>query len=118
MNPKTLRIVYYISTGLITALMLMSVGMYFFNTADVSLVFEALGYPTYLIYPLGIAKLLGLLAIWGNFSKSLKEWAYAGFFFDFVLAFYAHVHVADGEQYAAMMAAIMLLVSYFSYKRM
>ena len=110
--------IYRISTGLITALMLMSAGMYFFNNAEVSKVFTNLGYPTYIIYPLAIAKILGLIAIWTNFSKSLKEWAYAGFFFDFVLAFFAHVMINDGEFAPALVATILLFVSYFSWKKL
>ena len=117
MNPKTINLIYYISTGLITALMLMSVGMYFFNTAEVSPVFESLGYPTYLIYPLGVAKLLGLIALWANVPPGLKEWAYAGFFFDFVLASYAHFKVGDGDHFPALAAAVVLLISYYCYKR-
>lgn len=100
-----------------TALMLMSVGMYFFNHEMVSETFEKLGYPAYIVYPLAIAKLLGLLAIWTNKSKALKEWAYAGFFFDFVLAFFAHVMISDGEFGAALVALVLLLISYFSGKK-
>ena len=48
--------------------------------------FTQLGYPAYLIYPFATAKLLGLVAIWTKKSETLKEWAYAGFTFDFLLA--------------------------------
>ena len=111
---KKFKIIFWASTGLLTAMTLMSAGMYFFNHEMVSQVFEKLGYPTYIIYPLAIAKLLGLVAIISRKSKILKEWAYAGFFFDFVLAFFAHVMINDGEQYAALVAFILLLTSYFS----
>ncbi|WP_281253705.1 DoxX family protein [Labilibaculum filiforme] len=58
-----------------------------------------------------MAKILGLVAIWSNKSKLLKEWAYAGFFFDFVLAFVAHIIVADGQFGMATIAIILLVVS-------
>lgn len=75
-----------------------------------------MGYPTYLIYPLAIAKILGLVVIWGNFSRSLKEWAYAGFFFNALLAFFAHYMVSDGQHMGAVIAFVAVLLSYFMGK--
>ncbi|MDG2193840.1 MAG: DoxX family protein [Polaribacter sp.] len=106
------KIIYYVSTGLLTMLLLFSAGMYFFNHEEVAGIFTAFGYPTYIIYPYAIAKILGLIAIWFVSSKNLKEWAYAGFFFAFVLAFFAHVMVGDGEQMGAVIALVLLAVSY------
>lgn len=116
MNQKRNRLIYLIATGLLTALMLMSAGMYFFNNEMVSETFRNLGYPTYIIYPLAIAKILGLIAIWTKKSTTLKEWAYAGFFFDFVLALSAHLYVKDGEYAPALVAIVLLVVSYL-YER-
>ncbi|MEM1124494.1 MAG: DoxX family protein [Bacteroidota bacterium] len=110
--------VYRISTGLLSALMIISAGMYIFNHAAVSQVFSSLGYPTYIIYPLAAAKILGLIAIWTDWSKSLKEWAYAGFFFDFVLAFFAHLMIGDGEFAPVIPAIVLLFVSYYSWKKL
>lgn len=109
-------IIYRIATGLLTANMLLSAGMYFFNYEMVSTMFESLGYPTYIIYPLGIAKILGLIAIWGIKSKALKEWAYAGFVFDFLLATSAHLNAADGGFAPALVALVVVSVSYRYYK--
>jgi uncharacterized membrane protein len=110
------KITYLVSTGLMSALMLMSAGMYIFNNEAIQGAFTSLGYPTYLIYPLAIAKILGLLAIWVDKSKALKEWAYAGFFFDFVLALAAHLAVSDGEFGPAVVALILLPISYSTWK--
>lgn len=110
------KIAYWVSTGLLSALMLMSAGMYIFNHEAITGAFTTLGYPTYLIYPLAIAKILGLLAIWVDKSKALKEWAYAGFFFDFVLALAAHIAVGDGEFGGAVMALVLLAISYSTWK--
>lgn len=114
---KTNKIVYYVSTGLLSAMMLMSVGMYFFKHEEISMTFGLLGHPPYLVYPLGIAKLLGLVAIWTRMSNTLKEWAYAGFFFNFVLAFFAHLALGDGEAGGAAVATALLLTSYIFMKR-
>jgi hypothetical protein len=111
------KIAYWVATGLLCAMMLMSVGMYFFNYEEVAQVFEATGYPTYVIYPLAVAKLLAVGVILSNQWKLLKEWAYAGLFFDFVLAFFAHYMIGDGEGGGAVVATILLLVSYFLGKK-
>lgn len=115
---KNFRIINLVSTGLLTILMLFSAGMYIFNNAAINQAFTNLGYPTYLIYPLAIAKILGLIAIWTKKSKTLTEWAYAGFFFDVILAFFAHIMVGDGEFPPALLGTIFVLVSYFSYKKL
>lgn len=107
------KITYLVSTGLLSILMLMSAGMYVFNYAEISKVFLSLGFPTFIIYPLAAAKVLGLVAIWTRKSEALKEWAYAGFFFDFTLAFFAHIVVQDGDQFGALVAMILLGISYF-----
>ena len=95
----------------------MYVGNSIFNHAMFSKRFAALGYPTYIIYPLTIAKLLGLIAIWSNKSKTLKEWAYAGFFFDFILAMVAEIHADDGEYFSSLIATVALLTSYNAWTR-
>lgn len=114
---KKNQIIYYVSTGLLSALMLMSAGMYVFNNEAIVKAFESFGYPTYIIYPLAFAKILGLVAIWFINNKSLKEWAYAGFFFDFVLAFFAHYMISDGEHIPALAAIVLLVISYIYSKK-
>ncbi|MDO5980381.1 DoxX family protein [Flavivirga spongiicola] len=111
------KIIYYIATGLLTLLMLFSVSMYFFKHDDVSNMFTKFGYPTYIIYPYAVAKLLGLFAIWNPNFKAIKEWAYAGFFFAFILAFFAHYMIGDGEQTGALIAFVLLIVSYIFNKK-
>lgn len=111
------RIIFYFATGLLTLLMLFSASMYFFKHEDVAMMFESFGYPTYIIYPYAIAKLLGLVALWSPSFKIIKEWAYAGFFFAFILAFFAHVMIGDGEQMGALVAMALLILSYVFYKR-
>jgi len=44
--------------------------------------FASLGYPTYLLYILGTWKVLGAIATVLPGFPRLKEWAYAGFFFE------------------------------------
>ena len=114
---KNHKRIYWATTGLLTVMMLMSAGMYIFNHAEISKAFTTFGYPTYVIYPLAAAKILGLITIWLEPSTTLKEWAYAGFFFNFVLAFFAHYMISDGESPGALGAIVLLFVSYFFWKK-
>ncbi len=114
---KTNRIVYYVATGLLTLLMFFSVSMYLFKNADVQQMFTSFGYPIYIIYPLAAAKILGLFVIWNPKFTTIKEWAYAGFFFNFVLAFFAHFMIGDGEQTGAIIALVLVVISYIFNKK-
>ena len=49
-----------------------------------------LGYPVYLMSILGIAKVLGVIALLIPKTPLLKEWAYAGFTFDLLGASVSH----------------------------
>lgn len=113
MSPKAQKIAYYVSTSLLTALMLFSAGMYFTKTEMVKGFFTALSFPTWLVIPLAIAKLLGLVAIWSKASNWLKEWAYAGFFFDVVLAATAHTMIGDGGAGMAFAGILFVAASYY-----
>lgn len=112
------KIIYYIATGLLTALMLFSVSMYFFDHEEVAVMFTNFGYPTYIIYPYAVAKLIGIIVLWLPNFKTQKEWAYSAFFFAFVLAFFAHYMIGDGEQMGALIAMVLLITSYIFYNRL
>ena len=107
------RMIYWGATGLLAAFMLANVGLYLFQNALAAETFASLGYPTYLTYVLAVAKLLGVIAIVTKRSALLKEWAYAGFFFDFVLAMIAHLVAGDGQFFIPIIAIVLLLVSRF-----
>src|SRR5262245_36534401 len=55
-----------------------------------------LGYPAYFAWILGTGKLLGALAIVAPGLPRLKEWAYAGFFFDLTSAAFSNAAVGGG----------------------
>ncbi|NER14275.1 DoxX family protein [Leptobacterium flavescens] len=114
---KIQRIIYWVATALFSLLYLFSVYNYLFNHEAIKGAFESLGYPVYLIYPLATAKILGLVVILSNKGGSLKEWAYAGFVFNTILAFFAHYMVSDGQQMGAALALILILTSYFLGKK-
>lgn len=114
---KTNKIIYWASTGLLSALLLMSAGMYVFNNAEVSEIFIKLGYPTYIMYPLAFAKISAVIVILSQKISLLKEWAYAGLFFNLLLATSAHINIHDGEHFGAIIALVLLITSYIFHKK-
>lgn len=91
--------------------------MYFANTEELKKGFEGFGYPSYIVIPLGIAKILAVIAIISNLSVTLKEWAYFGLLMDFILAAAAHLAVGDGEAGGAFIATGLWLGSYIFWKQ-
>lgn len=75
--------------------------------------FELLGFPVWLIYPLAAAKILGVVAIITKQSYFLKELAYAGFFYDAILAFFAHYMIKDGGHMTAAIALTLIAISWY-----
>ncbi len=112
-----MKIIFWIVTGLLCLMMLGSAGMYIFKHAEIAEIFEKLHYPAYIIYPLAIAKILGVIAILTNYSRILKEWAYAGFFFDFLLAASAHYFAGVPSPLTALVALVLLIASYILDKK-
>ncbi len=55
-----------------------------------------LGYPLYLSFIIGPWKLAGAVAVLAPRFPRLKEWAYAGFFFNYYGACASHLAVGDG----------------------
>ena len=109
---KLYKLTYWISTVLVSLLFLYSASMYFTNTEMVKGFFESFGYPTYIVIPLAALKVLGVVMILWRKSLWLTEWAYAGFFFDMVLASFAH-YFADHGIGLSVYGLILLLISYF-----
>lgn len=116
MKNKT-NIAYWIFTGLFCAFMLFSGVMSILDQEHATAEFQKLGFPAYIVYPLGVAKILGVIAILQPKVTALKEWAYAAFFFELLLAFSAHFVQKDGEQTGALVAIVLLLTSYYFYKK-
>lgn len=109
---KTKKILYWAATVLLAAMMLVSGIAYLFKTAEAAKEFTALGFPLHIIVPLGIAKAIAALVLLNNHYKKLVEWAYAGLFFDFILALSAHFMIGDGKYTPAIIALLLLSISY------
>ena len=88
---KKINTFYWIITGLFAAFMLFSAIPDIIVVPDAVTMITGLGYPKYIISFLGIAKLLGVIAILIPGFNRLKEWAYAGLFFDLIGATYSAI---------------------------
>ena len=106
------KTIYWISTGLLCALFTMGAMMYIFNYPRAEGFFISLGFPTWIIYPLATVKIIGPITILTRKSNFLKELAYAGFLFDAILAFFAHLMVSDGEYLFSIIALILTITSW------
>jgi hypothetical protein len=95
MKPKTINTLYWVFTILFSALMLFaSWGSIVVNEDSVKLIHGMLGYPEYFIPFTGWAKLIGVIVILIPGLNRMKEWAYAGLFFDLIAAVYSGIAVA------------------------
>ena len=112
------KTIYWVATGWLS-LGMISTGMVQLLRVDEEVQkMTQLGYPVYLLTLLGVWKMLGVAAVLVSKFPLIKEWAYAGFFFDFILAASAHININDGEQMASIVATVLLIVSYiFGRKR-
>lgn len=115
---KKIKIANYIFTGLFSAMMAMSATMYIVKHGEIVGIFGGLGFPAFIIYPLAAAKFLGVITLWAVRNKTLKIGAYAGFFFNILLAFGAHVSAGDGEQVGALLALILWSGSFITYQKL
>ncbi|MRG43828.1 DoxX family protein [Chitinophaga sp. SYP-B3965] len=92
---KKLKIIYWIFTGLLAVLMSIGSIPDIIMIPEARTLFQHLGYPMYLLPFVGVAKILGCIAIVVPGFNRLKEWAYAGLFFDITGALYSHITVGD-----------------------
>ncbi|PJJ48533.1 DoxX family protein [Hymenobacter chitinivorans] len=116
---KTTNILYWISTGLLCALMLLSGISNALSVPEAVEGFKQLGYPAYLLPFLGVAKLLGVLALLVPGFPRLREWAYAGFVFDLAGALYSGLAIgAPLSQWLPILVFFLVIaVSYRTNQR-
>ena len=106
---------YWLMTGLFCLAMAAGGTMNLLRVEPQQVVIEKLGYPEYLMTILGVAKILGVIALLAPGFPLLKEWAYAGFTFDMLGASASHAFVSDPPMETALPLVILGIaaVSYF-----
>ena len=111
---KKTNILYWSITGLLAGFMA------FTSIPDILMVPEAvtymnhLGYPNYFLPFIGVAKVLGCIAIIIPGFARIKEWAYSGLTFDLIGATYSVIAV-DGFQLGTTFILLPLGLLFLSY---
>src|SRR6195952_1189994 len=110
MTTKTTNLIYWISTILFAALMIFSAaGGLQPSQQAIQIMHDGLGYPVYFIQFISIAKLIGSIVILvPGINRSVKEWAYAGLFFDLAGAVYSGV--ASSGKFDPMMLMMLIWI--------
>lgn len=109
------RSILYWGTTVLLAMAFLSGGLrHLMQAPDVVAGISALGYPLYFILLLGVWKLLGGIAILLPGFPRLKEWAYAGMFFDLTGAAVSHaaMHSPPWHVVVTLTLAGLVLVSW------
>ena len=120
MNTKTAKIVYW-TGAVLTSLWFGTSGICELTTNplvwDITL---KLGYPAHFIYILGVFKLSGVLVLLTpNRLLRLKEWVFAGIFFDILFAFFSKLSVLGfPATIDAIIAFTMVTVTYTMYRKL
>jgi len=118
-NTKTNKIIFWTSTILI----FLFEGVMPALTSQTELAKEGirhLGYPEYFGNALVVFKILGvIILVVPQIPKRLKEWAYAGFTFDFLFASISHYAVdgLDFQTFFPLIVLAILMVSYVFYHK-
>jgi hypothetical protein len=109
-----LRTIAYWSSTVLIAIPLLVGLTYLTGNEQVVSGFAKAGYPQYLRIVLGIAKPAAAIVLLLPGTALLKEWAYAGATFAWVMALITHYMVGDGVQVwsAPLALLILLIVSY------
>jgi uncharacterized membrane protein YphA (DoxX/SURF4 family) len=111
-NSKSLG--YWLTTGVLAVVLLMAGIMSLMGRPEITEMMEQLGYPVYLAALLGIAKVLGAVAIIAPKLPRLKEWAYAGIAFDLGGALFSHMRMGNFDQtIAPLMLLLLALASWY-----
>ena len=85
-----MKTIYWISTSLVSTMMLVSASSYFFHQSTIVGVRE-LGFPDFFRIQLAILKAIGAICLLiPSIPINVKEWAYAGIGLFFITAIVAH----------------------------
>jgi uncharacterized membrane protein YphA (DoxX/SURF4 family) len=111
---KRTKIIYWISTILFAGLMAFTAVPDILVLPDAKKFMDALGYPAYFTPFIGWAKVLGCIAILIPGFYRVKEWAYAGLFFDLIGAVYSNI-AEFGVNSSMLFMALPFILGILSY---
>ena len=112
---KKTKTLYWVFTILFALIMFSTAIPNVLMTQDsIALIHTTLGYPEYFIMFIGIVKILGVIGILIPGYPIVKEWAYAGLFFDLVAATVSGIAV-QGFHPAQLGMLVFILPGILSY---
>lgn len=117
---KRIKIFYWVFTLLFVAMMLFSaIPNAMVDDQSVEIFHKQLGYPVYFIPFIGWAKIIGCITLLIPGFARIKEWAYAGFFFDLIGATYSTIAIGTPAMYWWPMLLFigMGIASYIFYRK-
>lgn len=122
MTRKAINITYWICTIIFAILMIFaSVGGIQPNADAIKVIHDGMGFPIYFIQFISVVKLIGVAVILIPGLDRIKEWAYAGLFFDLIGATYSGI-AAAGKFDPVMLSLLIwfvpgILSYYFWHKK-
>ena len=115
---KKKSLLYWIFHVLLLVLMAGSGIYYLVDFASVAEIYLQLQYPEYSIYANAIAKILGgMVIIMPQFSRWLKEWAYAGYLYIMILATQSIVMTMPGFPWVMVVSFAIWAGAYWQFRK-
>ena len=116
MTSKATNITYWICTIIFAALMIFSAAGGLQPSKDaIKIIHDGLGYPIYFIQFISVAKIIGAIVILIPGLRLVKEWAYAGLFFDLSGAIYSGIAASGKFDPLILTMLIWIIPGIFSY---
>ncbi len=108
LSVNFMKIIYWISTSIISLGLLLSAGTYFFHEGTIEGV-KDLGFPDFFRVELAILKIIAVIVLLVPVISSLiKEWAYAGIALFYLTAIIAHL--AHGDSFVISLINVLMIV--------
>ena len=112
---KRNKIIYWIATLWLSLGMVSTGVVQSMKMPDEVDMMTRLGYPIYFLTIIGVWKLLGVIAVLAPRFPLIKEWAYAGFFFNMSGAILSHLAKGDApiELFGPTLLIVLTIVSWY-----
>nr|WP_199082271.1 DoxX family protein [Pedobacter sp. ASV19] len=119
MKPKSIKIIYWVTTGLLALFILP--GIFFLNSPMAQEGTRHLGFPHWFSMEVGIGSFIGgLILIIPGLPARLKEWNYVALGIIYLSALIAHLSVDGviGGAFVPLVPFALLLISYIYYHKL
>lgn len=111
----TKKIIYWVLTGIVALMMIMSAVMYLTNP-EIAQNLTKMGFQDFFRIELAIAKAIGAVVLLiPVIPARIREWAFAGFAITFISAFVAHVSMGDPTSMTVMPLIMLVILSISHY---